>query len=642
MGLLYPIRGRKYYYITLDIAIIVGSFFISYLIRFFPDLETEAGFLSPIYHLIIVCSYMISFYLFQIYRIMWAYSNISDVYKLMIANISGFLLFTAQFSFFNFRYSRIVVVLFFMFVAVGTIFYRILIRDYYSKKNEYAIPDNTPGSEEKNFIEKRILVVGAGEAGRIILSEYRKKGIEKSIIGFVDDDISKIGKIFNGKSIFASTGEIPATIRKHSINEIIIAMPSVNSENINRIVTLIKNENQMIPIKTIPPLMELVDEENLTVSLRNITIADLIGREEFSVDSDIIKNKFSGKTILITGAGGSIGSEICKQLLKFDVKKIICVGRGEFSIYSLVKTLSNYLEYRDVKPELVYRIIDIKDKNLLNKTFQEHSPQVVFHAAAHKHVPMMEFNEIEAIQNNVMGTWNVLDLSSIHGVEEFVLVSTDKAVNPTNIMGATKRLAELITGYFSRYRGLKTAIVRFGNVLGSRGSVIPLFKEQIEKGGPVTVTHPDITRYFMSIPEASLLVINAAAYSRGGELFVLDMGKQYRILDIVKRLIELYGYRPDEDIKIQFTGLRPGEKMYEELFYDRDTMTKTENEKIFMVSSDTYYIEKDVILKFINEEMACIGEFNSLQIRQLLNRLIPGYIYADVCSDLESCSRLVI
>ncbi len=643
MTLLYSIMGRKYYYLIFDIILIILSYIFSYIIRFYPNLESGLNFLSIKYFLIFVPSFIISFYFFQIYRIMWTYSNISDVYKLMAANFIGFVIYISSYSLFKFEYSRMIVILSFLSVSISTIFYRIILRDYFSRKRYYeTFKDNSHNKDNKGQKEKKILIIGAGEAGRIILAEYKKMGIGRQITGFVDDDKRKIGKIFNGKMIFASTGDVNAVIEKQGINEVIIAMPSADADIINIIVNTIKKENILIPIKTVPPIRELIDKDHLTVSLRNVTIADLIGREEFRIDSRVIEEKFSRKVILITGAGGSIGSEICKQLLKFKIRKIICIGRGEFSIYSLIKTLNGYLTYMDEKPELIYKIIDIKDFNLLNKTFQEHMPNVVFHAAAHKHVPLMEFNEIEAIQNNVLGTWNVLELSRKYNVDEFILISTDKAVNPANIMGATKRLGELITGYFSKYHGLKTAIVRFGNVLGSRGSVIPLFREQIESGGPVTITHPDITRFFMSIPEASLLVINAAAYSRGGDIFILDMGKQFKVIDIAVRLIELYGLRPNEDIEIVYTGLRPGEKMFEELYYNIDSLSKTENSKIFMLTSDSVYLEKDDVEKFINEEIHTIMNLNQLQIRKMIVRFIPGYTYDEItCNDIDSCSRLV-
>ena len=358
------------------------------------------------------------------------------------------------------------------------------------------------------------------------------------------------------------------------------------------------------------------------------------------VDTGMIEQRYSGKTILITGAGGSIGLEMCRQLLKFNIKKLVAVGRGEYSMYNLIKTMNENALFLEPMPEISYHIIDVKDKRLLAGAFSRHRPDIVFHAAAHKHVPLMEFNEAEAVQNNVGGTKNLLDCSHEHGVGEFVFISTDKAVNPTSIMGATKRIAEIITGYYFRTKGLKTSIVRFGNVIGSRGSVIPLFMEQIERGGPVTVTHPEVTRYFMSIPEASLLVLNAAAYSAGGELYVLDMGKQYRVAEIAQRIIELYGYRSDDDITIKFTGLRPGEKMHEDLFYIDERFTKTENDKIFMFS-DTADLDPRIIESFMEQELPDIARYNAAQIRDIVKRLVPEFESAPGLGEPSSNLKLV-
>ncbi len=639
MTLFYPIKGRKYYYFIVDCIIIAGSLLLSYIIRFYPDLSTYSHLLNKKYFFSIVPSYILSFYLFQIYRIMWAYSNINDVYRLILGNITGFLIFIFCIFFFHMQYSRLLIILAFMITSGSTIFYRIVLRDYFSRKssNMNVSTGRNIQSDDLTF-KKRILIVGAGEAGRNILAEYKKKGLFKSIIGFIDDDKYKVGKIFNGKMIYGTSSQIHDIIYKYNINEILLAMPSEGAGTINRIVSIIKKENHAIPIKILPSIIELFKDQPLISSLRDVSIVDLIGREEFRVDKKSIRDRFEGKTILITGAGGSIGSEICKQILKFDIKRLIAIGRGENSIYNLIKFLNEYVEFIGKKPEIIYRIVDVKDYNLLEKVFNEYSPDIVFHAAAHKHVPLMEFNEIEAIQNNVGGTLNVLDLSAKYSIKEFVLISTDKAVRPVNVMGASKRIAEIVTDYYFKEKRLKTSIVRFGNVIGSRGSVIPLFKEQIEKGGPVTITHPEITRYFMSIPEASLLVINAAAYSNGGECFVLDMGKQYKILDIAKNLIKLYGYDPEKDIKIVFTGLRPGEKLFEELSYGCENMRNTENEKIFVINNNGNNINSAKLEHLINHEIRDLHKYDAKKMREIIKGLIPDYDYsnyAEFCGQNE-------
>ncbi len=621
--IIYPVRGRKIYYLSLDVLIIIASLGLSYVIRFYPELGNYLQFLPLSYFYIMVPSFILMYYLFQLYRIMWAYSNVADFYRLVAANISGFFLFISILLFLHIPYSRLVVILSFMLISIVSVFYRILIRDYFTRKSR-GRRQSLFGEDRENR-DKKIIMIGAGEAGRTILSEYHKMGLDSLIVGFADDDPDKVGKMFGGKRIYCTTKDINNYIYDLGINEVLIAMPSVEVEVINRIVSIVRRENPAISIRILPSFMELFDDKPLTTYIRDISLNDLIGREEFKIDRLKMRERFGGKTILITGAGGSIGSEICRQLLKFDVKKLIAIGRGEFSIYTLIKSLNENIELMDKRPEIIYRIIDIKDYRLLEKAFADHRPDVVFHAAAHKHVPLMEYNEIEAVQNNVGGTVNLLDLSLKYRVEEFVLISTDKAVNPVSIMGATKRIAELAVDYYNREKGLKTSIVRFGNVIGSRGSVVPLFREQIENGGPVTITHPEITRYFMSIPEASLLVINAAAYSQGGEMYVLDMGSQYRVLDIAKRLIRLYGYEPDEDIKIKYSGLRPGEKMYEELYYDKEKLQETGNEKIFVLTPGSGNYDGSSIEKFFSESLPDILNCSPANLRTMLKKIVPEY-----------------
>ncbi len=486
-----------------------------------------------------------------------------------------------------------------------------------------------------------ILIAGAGEAGRMLLREYAKRRKAHLIAGFVDDDPAKRDVDIEGKRIIGTTSEIADVIGRHSIGQVVIAMPSVHAAVINGIVTSVFSCDPSVNIHILPEVEKFFDTVPLLPALQNLPFAELFGREEYSIDIDSIKGRFAGETVLVTGAGGSIGSEICRQLLKFDVKRIVAVGRGEHSIYTLAKDLSEYLALMDSKPEIICKIIDVKDIDLLGKCFDEYRPGIVFHAAAHKHVPLMEFNETEAIKNNVAGTKNVLDLSMRYGVKRFVLISTDKAVRPVNIMGATKRLAELVTDYYHREKGLRTSIVRFGNVIGSRGSVIPLFREQIERGGPVTVTHPDVKRYFMSIPEASLLVINAAAYSSGGEIFVLDMGKQYRIIDVARRIIELYGLVPEVDIPIEITGLRPGEKLYEELFYDRAHLSNTPNEKIFVLRDEASSLDNRAIEESIGSGFSRLLSCGRAEFREELKKLVPEYRYEERTDESIPLFKLV-
>ena len=472
----------------------------------------------------------------------------------------------------------------------------------------------------------RILIVGAGDAGLALLSDLRQKGLGSAVSSFIDDDPAKIGKDIGGVHVAGPVAVIKSVCDALSISDVIIAVPSAGTEFLTKLITGITSTGRRINIHYVPAAEKFFDSVPIFPSMREFSYSDLLDRDEFSIDLDIMSRFFGGRSVLVTGAGGSIGSEICRQLLKFNVKKIIATGRGENSIYNLTRSMDEYLALMSgARPELVYRIIDARDARLMERLFSEERPDIVFHAAAHKHVPLMEFNSMEALQNNVLGTDNVLDLSSKFNIEKFVLVSTDKAVRPANIMGATKRICELLTGFYSRARGLNTAIVRFGNVLGSRGSVIPLFIEQIARGGPVTVTHPDVARYFMSIPEASLLVINSAAISRGGEIFVLNMGEQFRIADIARRLIELNGYRPDVDIKIEFTGLRPGEKLYEELFYNNNSMEPTGNNSIFMLREDDESIDEAGFSRLISGIRDNVPFMSEEDVRGFIKSFVGSY-----------------
>jgi FlaA1/EpsC-like NDP-sugar epimerase len=639
MGIFYPIPAKKITYPLSDAAIVAASYLASYFLRYWEAPGDHLVYLGARYCLPLIVLYIASFYFFQIYRIMWNYSNISDVYRLMQANIAGFVLFTAYILIPGVHLSPVMLAVTFLSSVALSILYRILLRDYSSRRRFrgggttwmriYPDPDL-----------KKIMIIGAGEAGRTILSEYAKKGLDGLIVGFADDDAGKLGKILNGKMVYCSTEGAGRLIDDCNVNEIIIAMPSVASHHINRIVSGIRRTHRSVPIKVLPPALELDERKPLSISLRDISIADLIGREEVDVDTGSIEQKYSGKTILVTGAGGSIGREMCCQLLKYDIKKLVAVGRGEYSMYNLIKTMNENALFLEHMPEISYHIIDVKDRRLLSGAFSRHHPDIVFHAAAHKHVPLMEFNEAEAVQNNVGGTKNVLDCVRERGSGEFVLISTDKAVHPSSIMGATKRIAEIVTGYYFRTMGVKTSVVRFGNVIGSRGSVIPLFMEQIERGGPVTVTHPEVTRYFMSIPEASLLVLNAAAYSTGGKIYVLDMGRQYRVAEIARRLIALYGYRSDDEIKIMFTGLRPGEKMHEDLFNIDERYKKTENDKIFVLP-DSLDMDPQIIESFMDRELPEISRYSADRIREIIKRLVPEFESVRDEGDSSSNLKLV-
>jgi len=474
----------------------------------------------------------------------------------------------------------------------------------------------------------RILIVGAGEAGAALAGDLRQRGLGNAIAGFIDDDTSKIGGFVSDIKVYGPSVSIGEVCSDLAISDVMIAIPSASSSYINKIVSRVLAFDRNINLSFVPSAEKFFDSVPIFPSLREFSYSELLDRDVFSIELDLMEKYFSGKSVLITGAGGSIGSEICRQLLKFNVGRIIAVGRGENSIYNLKRGMDDFLRMmKGSSPDVIYRIIDVKDYRLLERVFDNEKPDIVFHAAAHKHVPLMEFNEIEALQNNVLGTNNILGLSAKYNVQKFVLISTDKAVRPTNVMGATKRIAEILTLYYRHNAGLRSTAVRFGNVLGSRGSVIPLFRDQIERGGPVTVTHPDITRYFMSIPEASLLVINSAAISEGGEIFVLDMGEQYKISDIAEKMIEIYGYTPGRDIKIEYTGLRPGEKLYEELFYNKGEMISTGNNKILLLKNDSSMLSEHDFNNLIESVREKIPYMDSPEVREFVKKYVPEYNY---------------
>lgn len=428
--------------------------------------------------------------------------------------------------------------------------------------------------------KKKALIVGAGSAGTMLVRQLLKNNeSELQPVAFVDDDHSKQKLQIYGVTVMGKTSDIPKIVEKNKIDHIIIAIPSLNKHEIQRIY----QECSKTDAKTkIMPMIEDIVTGKVSVNqFRDVQVEDLLGRDPVELDIQSISKKITGKTILVTGAGGSIGSEICRQVCKFTPKKILLLGHGENSIYTIDMELKKKYK-NDI--EIIPVIADVQDRIRIFEVVEEHKPDVVYHAAAHKHVPMMEYNPKEAVKNNVIGTKNVAEAADTFGITTFVLVSTDKAVNPTNVMGSTKRIAEMIVQELNKHSQTKFVAVRFGNVLGSRGSVIPLFKRQIQEGGPVTVTHPDMTRYFMTIPEASRLVMQAGALARGGEIFVLDMGEPVKIVDLAENLIKLSGYTVEE-IGIKFAGIRPGEKMYEELLGENEIHNEAVFPKIFIGKS---------------------------------------------------------
>ena len=444
----------------------------------------------------------------------------------------------------------------------------------YAYRAAKALESNINNYRNRDRFQK-ILIVGAGMAGSDILNEIKSSNkLLGDVICFVDDNPEKQGRLINGIKIAGGREDIPRLVEENDIDEIYIALPSAKAQDRRDIISICKETDAKV--KTLPAIYQLVNGEVSVSKLREVEVQDLLGRDQITTNLDEVAAYIKDKVVLVTGGGGSIGSELCRQVVKQHPKMLIIFDIYENTAYDLQQELK--FHYPDLDLRTV--IGSVRDKHRLDVVFEKYRPNLVFHAAAHKHVPLMEHSPNEAIKNNVFGTYNVALTAEEYHVDKFVLISTDKAVNPTNIMGASKRICEMIIQTMAKYSETTFVAVRFGNVLGSHGSVIPLFEKQIKAGGPVTVTHPDIIRFFMTIPEAVGLVLQAGAYAKGGEIFVLDMGEPMKILDLAKNMIRLSGYKPDEDIKIEFTGLRPGEKLYEEVLMDEEGLTDTENELI--------------------------------------------------------------
>lgn len=464
---------------------------------------------------------------------------------------------------------------------------------------------------------KQILIIGAGEAGTSLIRDFENNSYKfGNPAALIDDDKSKIGLLVNGVPVVGNCDDIERVCENYSIDEIIFCIPSITDDRKREILNCAIKTG--IPVKIAPDIADLENSRISYKEMRSVDILDLLSRPEIKLNPDVCKY-VTGKTVLVTGGGGSIGSELCRQITRYNPEKIVIFDIYENNAYALKNSLDRHYFGN---PKIEIRIGSVREYARLKEIFEEFHPSSVFHAAAHKHVPLMEDSPYEAIKNNVLGTYNTAKCANEYGVDNFVLLSTDKAVNPTNVMGATKRCCELIIQHFSKISThTKFAAVRFGNVLGSNGSVIPLFKEQLKKGGPLTVTHPDITRYFMTIPEAAQLVVQAGGLAKGGEIFVLDMGEPVKIVSLAEKLIKLSGFEPYVDIDIQFTGLRPGEKLYEELILpsEKEGMRKTENNKIFITAPTDF--DDDVLLEHINS----IPTMDPSKAREFLKELVPNF-----------------
>lgn len=488
--------------------------------------------------------------------------------------------------FINKQYSLRLVIFAYLLSLLLIIGSRLIWRIYIETKNmRYLSTDSA----------KNTLIVGAGEGGRILYNSFlgSKTAQDIHVVGFVDDDPNKRNTYLSGKKVLGSLKDIPELIEKYDIQMVTIAIPSLSRKKLRRIFELV--ESAHVKVNTMPSMEELASGKISVSKLKTIDVVDLLGRDEVELDIESIKDQITNKVILVTGAGGSIGSEICRQIIQFDPAKLLLLGHGENSIYLIDRELRTH--HQKCPTEIVPIIADIQDRKKINKIMEQYHPDIVYHAAAHKHVPLMEYNPKEAVKNNIFGTKNVAEAAKAAKVKNFVMVSTDKANNPPNVMGSTKRIAEMIVTGLNEEGCTKFSAVRFGNVLGSRGSVIPVFREQIAQGGPVTVTDFRMTRYFMTIPEASRLVIQSGALAKGGEIFILDMSEPVKIVDLAKNMIRLSGYSEDE-IEIIETGIRPGEKLYEKLLLDKERNDEAVYEKIFVGNIKGYSMQ--TVMEFVN------------------------------------------
>ncbi|EML6499893.1 polysaccharide biosynthesis protein [Clostridioides difficile] len=554
--------------------------------------------------------HIVSFRLFKCYNTLWRYAGEEEIISIFMATLAYLIPIYIINKLLGFDYPIMFYVLNTIFIIMFTSGARIAYR-------AIRIVMNKTYSRGK---VSNILIIGAGDAGEMVIQELKRNPeLKKVAVAIIDDDKNKIGRIIHNVKIVGTTSDIKDVVEKYNVDEIIFSIANIEKHRKKEIIDICKNTN--CKIKTIPGIYEIIDGKVDIKQIREVEIEDLLGREPIKTNLREISNYIEGKVILITGGGGSIGSELCRQIAGFNPKELIIVDNYENNAYSIQQELLR--KYKN-KLDLKTVIASIREEKRMDEIFNKYKPEVVFHAAAHKHVPLMESSPGEAIKNNIFGTLNIAGLSSKYRAKKFVLISTDKAVNPTNIMGATKRAAEMIIQTMNAESQTEFVAVRFGNVLGSNGSVIPLFKKQIEDGGPVTVTHPDIIRYFMTIPEAVGLVIQAGAMAKGGEIFVLDMGEPVRILDLAKNLIKFSGFEPDVDIKIEFSGLRPGEKLYEELLMSEEGLLDTEHKKIFI--GRPIDVDREKITKYLKLLREITNNEEVEKIDGIMRELVPTYI----------------
>jgi FlaA1/EpsC-like NDP-sugar epimerase len=600
------LKSRRLIIVLVHLVLVVSAYALAFYLRL--DYRADASTWQEIFKTlpVIILVKMSFLVYYRLFSGLWRYAGIDDIWRIAKANFLSTLCIIPLIAFFygfeGFPRSIFAIdcILSFGFMS-GIRFATRFLRERFR-----------PVAAVK---QKRIVIMGAGEAGVMVLRELRNnpRAGNIEITGFIDDDPRKKSSRIQGVSILGGSEETPLIVEKYGIDEIVIAIPSAKGEVIRKIVSRCRNSSAKIRIA--PELQRILSGE-LEIKPREIKPEDLLGRKTVNINRQEINDYLSGKVVMVTGAGGSIGSALCRQIVMFGPKEILLFDHNENNVYFLGAEFA--AKYPLVKFKTI--IGDIKDIGLLKNVFSRYRPQVVFHAAAHKHVPLMEENPAAAVKNNIVGTRNLIYASDHYKVERFILISTDKAVNPTSVMGISKRIAEMILQAKARISKTRFMAVRFGNVLGSDGSVVPLFKKQIEEGGPVTLTHPEVKRYFMSVSEAAQLVLQTGVLGKAGEIFILDMGEQIKILDLAKEMIVLYGLSPEEDIKIKFIGLRPGEKLFEETLLDSERDKATKADKIYIAQSN--HFDPRVLRKKIKELERMAGVMDERAIVKKLREVI--------------------
>ncbi len=609
---------RNRHLFVIDVVLLLAALALSYLLRF--DTFQAWGYFQRWWLFIpfLLVIYPLTFYLFGLYRRMWQYAGSRELVAVMMASTVATLVLAAI-TYGILRPLRLISGFSRPMMIIDWLLNILFLGGVrFSSKVMWDLNFGRKGKGMSTRSSRRVLIVGAGDAGAMILREMQNNpGINLEPVGFVDDDARKVGNYIHGIKILGTREDILEIADRYRVDEVIIAMPTAPGRAIRGIVKICEEAD--LRYRTVPGLFELLDGQFRLSQIRDVRLEDLLRREPTEVDLERVAGFLKNATIVVTGAGGSIGSELCRQIARFGPKQLILLGHGENSIYLIDQELSR------TSPTLNKKIViaDVRDGSKIRRLFHQFRPDVVFHSAAHKHVPLMEENVDEAVTNNILGTRNVVHAAVDVGVGRFVLISTDKAVRPTSIMGATKRVAEMIVQDAAQRSGRPYVAVRFGNVLGSRGSVVPLFREQIAAGGPITITHPDMTRYFMTIPEAVQLVIQTASLAEPGQVYTLDMGEPVSIMDLANDLVELSGLKLGQDIQIEYTGLRPGEKLHEELFTDEEQRAVTQYDKIFVATS--HPVSREELDQAIDALAQYAADMDEAAIRELLIQLIPDF-----------------